>query len=118
MGKDFEVGPDYEFLKAYAEYRVTGVLKSPRSTGLLGRLRDKLVSPLLGRLWPPRIANTREKPSGDDGYEMVCPNCESRATVFMTEEEYLCMLDDGGYPCGISTSCNELMQPVEEKNDA
>ncbi len=109
---------DYEFLKAYAKYRVTGVLEEPRSTGRLGALKRFSVYPLLRRLFPPEIANSREKPSGDDGYEMVCPNCESRATVFMSAEEYECMLDDGGYPCTVSSVCIELMQPVEEGEHA
>ncbi len=112
---------DYDFLQAYAKYRVTGVLDEPKPTllyGLARALKRIFIYPLLRRLFPPEIANSRPKPSGDDGYEMVCPNCESRATVFMSAEEYECMLDDGGYPCSISTSCNELMQPVEEKNDA
>jgi hypothetical protein len=59
---------NYDFLQVYAEYRVTGALRSPKTTllyGLPGALKRIFIYPLLRRLFPPKTANSSTKPTPD-----------------------------------------------------
>ncbi|KKN71180.1 hypothetical protein LCGC14_0423430 [marine sediment metagenome] len=97
---------------------VTAVPEPLRSTGQPGALKRIFVYPLLRRLFPSQTANSREKPGADHEYEWVCPYCEGRVTMLMSQEEFEYAVDNGGWRCPVSRLCNELMQPVEENTNA